>query len=84
MADRELSVDHTTVWRWVQKYAPVLHQEIRRERTRVSVERRPLTRFGLEMTVLVDQGARLNDTVFEIVPSFAVTSAICPLRMNRA
>ena len=31
MAERGLSVDHTTVWRWVQRYAPVLSQRIRRE-----------------------------------------------------
>jgi transposase-like protein len=26
MAGRHLSVDHTTVWRWVQRYAPVLNR----------------------------------------------------------
>jgi transposase-like protein len=26
-----LAVDHTTIWRWVQRYAPVLNQRIRRE-----------------------------------------------------
>src|SRR4030088_2236474 len=31
MAERSLSVDHTTVWRWVQRYAPILNQRIRRE-----------------------------------------------------
>ena len=31
MAERGLSVDHTTVWRWVQRYAPILNQRIRRE-----------------------------------------------------
>ena len=31
MAERNLSVDHVTIWRWVQRYAPVLHQRIRRE-----------------------------------------------------
>ena len=31
MAERNLSVDHVTVWRWVQRYAPVLNQRIRRE-----------------------------------------------------
>jgi hypothetical protein len=31
MAERGLSVDHVTVWRWVQRYAPVLNQRIRRE-----------------------------------------------------
>src|SRR6516225_6813223 len=31
MAERNLSVDHTTVWRWVQRYAPELNRQIRRE-----------------------------------------------------
>jgi transposase, IS6 family len=32
MAERGLAVDHSTVWRWVQRYAPILHQRMRRER----------------------------------------------------
>ena len=31
MAERNLSVDHVTIWRWVQRYVPVLNQRIRRE-----------------------------------------------------
>jgi len=31
MTERGLSVDHVTVWRWVQRYAPVLSQRIGRE-----------------------------------------------------
>jgi IS6 family transposase len=31
MAERGLSVDHATIWRWVQRYAPILNQRIRRE-----------------------------------------------------
>jgi IS6 family transposase len=31
MAERGLAVDHSTVWRWVQRYAPILHQRLRRE-----------------------------------------------------
>ena len=31
MAERNLAVDHVTIWRWVQRYAPVLNQRIRRE-----------------------------------------------------
>ena len=31
MAERDLSVDHVTIWRWVQRYAPILNQRIRRE-----------------------------------------------------
>src|ERR1044071_6828679 len=31
MVERGLSVDHTTVWRCVQRYAPELNERIRRE-----------------------------------------------------
>jgi transposase, IS6 family len=31
MAERGLSIDHVSVWRWVRRYAPVLNQRIRRE-----------------------------------------------------
>ena len=31
MAERNLSVDHTTVWRWVQRYAPELNRRVRRD-----------------------------------------------------
>ena len=31
MAERGLCVDHVTIWRWVQRYAPILNQRIRRE-----------------------------------------------------
>jgi len=31
MAERNLSVDHVTIWRWVQHYAPVLNRRTRRE-----------------------------------------------------
>src|SRR5687767_15922469 len=31
MAERGRSVDHVTIWRWVQRYAPVLNQRIRHE-----------------------------------------------------
>lgn len=29
MQERGLSVDHTTVWRWVQRYAPEINKRIR-------------------------------------------------------
>ena len=32
MAERGLSVDHVTIWRWVPRYAPILNQRLRRER----------------------------------------------------
>ncbi|PWU07398.1 MAG: IS6 family transposase [Terriglobia bacterium] len=31
MAERGLSIDHVTIWRWVQHYAPILNQRLRRE-----------------------------------------------------
>jgi transposase-like protein len=31
MIERGLSVDHVTIWRWVQHYAPILNVRIRRE-----------------------------------------------------
>ena len=31
MAERNLSMDHTTVWRWVQRDAPEMNQRVRRE-----------------------------------------------------
>jgi transposase, IS6 family len=31
MAERMLRVDHTTVWRWVQRYAPELNRRVRPE-----------------------------------------------------
>jgi transposase, IS6 family len=34
MAERGLAVDHVTIWRWVQRYAPVLNQRLNRERRR--------------------------------------------------
>ena len=32
MAERGLAVDHVTIWCWVQRYAPILSQRVRRER----------------------------------------------------
>ena len=31
MAERNLAVDHVTIWRWVQRYAPMLNQRLRRQ-----------------------------------------------------
>src|SRR5712664_126363 len=31
MLERGLRVDHTTIFRWVQRYAPILNQRMRRE-----------------------------------------------------
>ena len=29
MAERGLAVDHTTIWRWVQRYGPEVHRRLR-------------------------------------------------------
>src|SRR3954469_14135933 len=31
MCERNLSIDSSTIWRWVQRYAPELNERIRRE-----------------------------------------------------
>jgi IS6 family transposase len=31
MEERGLAVDHVTIWRWVQRYAPILNEQLRRE-----------------------------------------------------
>jgi IS6 family transposase len=31
MAERNLAIDHVTIWRWVQRYAPELSKRCRRE-----------------------------------------------------
>ena len=31
VSERGLAVDHTTIWRWVQRYAPELNRRCRRE-----------------------------------------------------
>ena len=37
MAERGLAVDHVTIWRWVQHYAPLLNQRLRPELRRPTV-----------------------------------------------
>jgi len=36
MAERGLVVDHVTIWRWVQRYAPILNLRLGRERRRTN------------------------------------------------
>jgi transposase-like protein len=40
MAERNLAVDHTTVWRWVQRYAPELNRRVRPELKPTGTSRR--------------------------------------------
>src|SRR5437762_12818691 len=52
MAERGLSVDHVTIWRWAQRYAPILNQRIRREM------RRPNRSWRVDETYLKFAGSR--------------------------
>ena len=38
LAERGLSVDHVTVWRWVQRYAPEIQRRNRRSRWTIGTE----------------------------------------------
>ena len=46
MAERGVAVDHVTIWRWVQHYAPLLNQRLRREL------RRPNTSWRVDETYI--------------------------------
>ena len=47
MVERGLAVDHVTIWRWVQHYAPLLNQRLRREL------RRPNTSWRVDETYIL-------------------------------
>jgi transposase-like protein len=51
MAERNLTVDHVTIWRWVQRYAPILNQRVRREL------RRPNRSWRIDETYLKVAGS---------------------------
>ena len=36
MTERGLSLDHVTIWRWVQHYGPILNERLRCERRRTN------------------------------------------------
>jgi IS6 family transposase len=36
MAERKVNVDHVTIWRWIQRYAPELSRRCRRELRRTN------------------------------------------------
>ena len=68
MAERGLSVDHVTVWRWVQRYAPELDRRLRK---RLLVGGRDVRAGERQMGVLVSGGGleRCDDRL----PSFGQT-----------
>ena len=43
LAERGLSVDHVTVWRWVQRYAPELDRRLRKRTSRPPAKSRLLS-----------------------------------------
>ena len=47
-----MSIDHVTIWRWVQRYAPILNQRIRREM------RRPNRSWRVDETYVKEAGER--------------------------
>src|SRR4249919_1514636 len=53
LAERGLSVDHVTVWRWVQRYAPELDRRLRK---RLLVGGRDVRTGERQMGVLVSGG----------------------------
>ena len=59
MAERNLHVDHVTIWRWVQRYAPELNRRCRREIARdewVVEGRRDVLAGGRQVDVFVSRG----------------------------
>ena len=59
MAERNLSVDHVTIWRWVQRYAPELNRRCRpelRKTNAVMAVRRDVSSRRREMDVFVPGG----------------------------
>ena len=62
MAERNLSVDHVTIWRWVQRYAPELNRRCRpelRNTNRVMASRRDVLPRRRQVDVFVS-GGRLD------------------------
>jgi len=47
LAERGLSFDHTTVWRWVQRFAPELEQRMRRHLDPIIWIKRSRTKNGV-------------------------------------
>jgi transposase, IS6 family len=59
MAERNLHVDHVTIWRWVQRYAPELNRRCRRElRTTNGVveSRRDVLAGGRQVDLFISRG----------------------------
>ena len=71
MTERGLSVDHTTVWRWVQRYAPELDRRVRPELKRTSTSWRvdeTYVRVSGRWTYLYRQGTEAGTEAGAAVP----------------
>ena len=85
MAERGVAVDHVTIWRWVQHYAPLLNQRLRREL------RRPNTSWRVDETYIKVAGSwtylyravdSAGDTIdFMLSPKRDLTAARLFLRL---
>ena len=73
MAERNLSVDHVTIWRWVQRYAPILNQRIRREM------RNPNRSWRVDETYV-----RVDETYVKVAGSWAYLIALSILTARQS
>jgi len=82
MAERGLAVDHVTIWRWVQHYAPILNQRLRRERRHLNRSWRvdeTYVRVAGSWTYLYRAVASAGDTIdFMLSPKRDLTAAVIP------
>ncbi len=85
MVERDLLVDHATIWRWVQHYAPILNQRLRREVRHPSGSWRvdeTYVRVGAEWAYLYRAVDSAGDTIdFLLSPKRDLTAAKLFLRL---
>ena len=84
-AERGLSVDHVTIWRWVQRFAPILNQRLRRELRRPNRSWRvdeTYVRVAGQWTYLYRAVDSAGDTIdFMLSPKRDLTAAKLFLRL---
>ena len=85
MAERGVAVDHVTIWRWVQHYAPLLNQRLRRELRRPNGSWRvdeTYVRVGGAWTYLYRAVDSAGETIdFMLSPNRDLTAAKLFLRL---
>ena len=83
--ERGLSVDHVTIWRWVQRFAPILNQRLRRELRRPNRSWRvdeTYVRVAGQWTYLYRAVDSAGDTIdFMLSPKRDLTAAKLFLRL---